>query len=73
MAKKKKTLPKNYKELIEEKDLAALKAMYDLCEIDAYNNGSDKKKPPCIQMMSLMNLCGGWRGRARTLTRIVIQ
>ncbi|MHC6202478.1 ankyrin repeat domain-containing protein [Breznakiellaceae bacterium SP9] len=43
MAKKKKTLPKNYKELIEAKDLSALKAMYATCEINAYNNGVDKK------------------------------
>jgi hypothetical protein len=43
MAKKKKTLPKNYKELIEAKDLPALKAIFDTSEINAYNNGVDKK------------------------------
>ena len=34
--KKKKTLPKNFKELIEIGDIAALKAVFDECEFDAY-------------------------------------
>ncbi len=43
MAKKKrKTLPKNFKELIEAGDIAALKAVYDDCELDAYG-GYDKE------------------------------
>ena len=42
MAKKRKTLPKNFKELVEANDITALKAIYDTCEIDAYNNGFDK-------------------------------
>lgn len=33
--KKKKTLPKNFSELIEKNDLAALKAVFDDCELDA--------------------------------------
>jgi len=35
MAKKKKTLPKNFKELIEKKDIEALKAVFDTCELEA--------------------------------------
>ncbi|MDR3296043.1 MAG: ankyrin repeat domain-containing protein [Clostridiales Family XIII bacterium] len=42
MAKKRKTLPKNFDELIKEKDLAALKAVFDVCEINA-NNGYSKQ------------------------------
>jgi hypothetical protein len=41
MAKKRKTLPKNFDELIKAKDIAALKAVYDACEINAYE-GFDK-------------------------------
>jgi len=37
MARKRKTLPKNFKELIESKDLAALKDVFDACEISAYS------------------------------------
>ncbi|MBN9299494.1 MAG: ankyrin repeat domain-containing protein [Filimonas sp.] len=35
MAKKKKTLPKNFSELIEAGDIAALMAVFDTCELDA--------------------------------------
>jgi hypothetical protein len=35
MAKKKKTLPKNFGELIKAKDIPALKAVFDACELDA--------------------------------------
>ncbi|PWB28398.1 ankyrin repeat domain-containing protein [Flavobacterium sp. HTF] len=35
MAKKKKTLPKNFDELIEKKDIEALKAVFDTCELEA--------------------------------------
>ncbi|WP_121965753.1 ankyrin repeat domain-containing protein [Myroides sp. N17-2] len=35
MAKKKKTLPKNFQELIDSNDITALKAVFDTCEIDA--------------------------------------
>jgi len=35
MAKKKKTLPKNFGELIKTKDITALKAVFDVCELDA--------------------------------------
>ncbi|MCC9044079.1 ankyrin repeat domain-containing protein [Myroides sp. M-43] len=35
MAKKKKTLPKNFQELVDSNDIAALKAVFDICEIDA--------------------------------------
>jgi len=42
MPKKRKTLPKNFKELIEAKDIERLKAVYDNCEIDAYNYGFDR-------------------------------
>ncbi|MDR3299445.1 MAG: ankyrin repeat domain-containing protein [Candidatus Accumulibacter sp.] len=33
--KKKKALPKNFKELIEAGDISALKAVFDVCELDA--------------------------------------
>ncbi|MDR3364866.1 MAG: ankyrin repeat domain-containing protein [Clostridiales Family XIII bacterium] len=35
MAKKKKALPKNFAELIRAKDIPALKAVFDSCELDA--------------------------------------
>lgn len=35
MAKKKKTLPKNFGELIEHKDIENLKKVFDTCELDA--------------------------------------
>jgi hypothetical protein len=35
MAKKKKTLPKNFGELIKTNDIPALKAVFDVCELDA--------------------------------------
>jgi ankyrin repeat protein len=34
--KKKKTLPKNFREMIEAGDVAALKAVYNDCELNAY-------------------------------------
>ena len=39
MAKKRKTLPKDFKELIEKKDINALKAIFDNCELDARESG----------------------------------
>ena len=42
MPKKRKTLPKNIKELIETKDISALKVIYDTCEINAYNDGFNR-------------------------------
>jgi ankyrin repeat protein len=36
MAKKRKTLPKNFGDLITAKDIPALKAVFDTCEIWAY-------------------------------------
>ena len=42
MAKKKKTLPANFKELLEAKDLDALKAVFNECELNAYNRYSFK-------------------------------
>jgi hypothetical protein len=41
MAKKKKSLPKNFEELLQAKDMAALKAVFETCELDA-TNGYDK-------------------------------
>ena len=35
MAKKKKTLPKNFGEIIEHKDIENLKKVFDTCELDA--------------------------------------
>ncbi|MDM1415266.1 ankyrin repeat domain-containing protein [Myroides odoratimimus] len=35
MAKKKKTLPKDFQELVDAKDMKALKKVFDTCEIDA--------------------------------------
>ena len=43
MAKKKKTLPANFYELIEAKDLEALKAVFNECELNAYDRHSFKK------------------------------
>ena len=43
MAKKKKTLPANFKELLEAKDLEALKAVFNECELNAYDRYSFKK------------------------------
>ena len=43
MAKKKKTLPANFNELIEAKDLDALKAVFNECELNAYDRYSFKK------------------------------
>lgn len=42
MAKKKKTLPANFNELIEAKDLDALKAVFNECELNAYDRRSFK-------------------------------
>ena len=42
MAKKKKTLPANFYELIEAKDLDALKAVFNECELNAYERRSFK-------------------------------
>ena len=36
MAKKRKTLPKNFGELIEARNIDALKAVFDACELNAY-------------------------------------
>ncbi len=38
MAKKRITLPKNFREMIKEGDIDALKAVYDKCELHAYDN-----------------------------------
>ena len=43
MAKKKKTLPANFYELIEAKDLDTLKAVFNECELNAYDRRSFKK------------------------------
>ena len=43
MAKKKKTLPANFYELLEAKDLEALKAVFNECELNAYDRHSFKK------------------------------
>ena len=43
MAKKKKTLPANFGELLEAKDLEALKAVFNECELNAYDRHSFKK------------------------------
>ena len=43
MAKKKKTLPANFYELIEAKDLEALKAVFNECELNAYDRRSFNK------------------------------
>ena len=42
MAKKKKTLPANFYELLEAKDLEALKAVFNECELNAYDRRSFK-------------------------------
>jgi hypothetical protein len=38
MAKKRKTLPKGFQELLEKGDVEALKAVYDTCELDAVDD-----------------------------------
>lgn len=43
MAKKKKTLPANFGELLEAKDLEALKAVFNECELNAYDRRSFNK------------------------------
>ena len=43
MAKKRKTLPANFYELIEAKDLDALKAVFNECELNAYDRRSFNK------------------------------
>ena len=43
MAKKKKTLPVNFGELLEANDLEALKAVFNECELNAYDRYSFKK------------------------------
>ena len=43
MAKKKKTLPANFGELLEAKDIEALKAVFNECELNAYDRYSFKK------------------------------
>ena len=43
MAKKKKTLPANFKELLEANDLEALKTVFNECELNAYDRYSFKK------------------------------
>ena len=43
MAKKKKTLPTNFYELLEAKDLEALKAVFNECELNAYDRRSFNK------------------------------
>jgi len=42
MAKKKKTLPANFGELLEAKDLEALKTVFNECELNAYDRYSFK-------------------------------
>ncbi len=37
MAKKRVTLPKNFDELITARDIEALKAVYDKCELTAHD------------------------------------
>ncbi len=43
VAKKKKTLPANFYELLETKDLEALKAVFNECELNAYDRRSFNK------------------------------
>ena len=43
MAKKKKTLPANFRELLEANDLEALKTVFNECELNAYDRYSFKK------------------------------
>ena len=42
MTKKKKTLPANFNELLEAKDLDALEAVFNECELNAYDRRSFK-------------------------------
>jgi len=42
MSKKKKTLPKNFRELVEAGDIPALKKVFDVCELDAYGEYGKK-------------------------------
>lgn len=40
MARKRKTLPKNFNELIEAGDITALQEVFTMCELDAYGGYS---------------------------------
>ena len=42
MAKKRKTLPKDFSELLATANIETLKAVYEKCELDAYD-GSNKE------------------------------
>ena len=42
MAKKRKTLPKNFKELIEDGNIDSLKAVFDKCELTAHDGNYSK-------------------------------
>lgn len=49
MPKKRKTLPKDFGELIKSEDIETLKAIFNKCEIDAYSGGKyDKKSALCF-------------------------
>ncbi|MCF6189061.1 MAG: ankyrin repeat domain-containing protein [Cocleimonas sp.] len=45
MARKRKTLPKDFEELLVTGDLESLKNIFDTCELDAYGGGSYSKRP----------------------------
>jgi ankyrin repeat protein len=42
VARKRRTLPKDFEELLKARDLDALKKVYDQCELTAYNRPSSK-------------------------------
>lgn len=48
--KKRKTLPKDFEELLATGDLEALKAVFDVCEIEAYSG-------PCKETAIMMSKC----------------
>lgn len=50
MAKKRKTLPKNFRELIEAKDIPALKEVFTTCEINAYHGYN---KEPALSFFNI--------------------
>ena len=51
MAKKRTTLPKDFKEILERNDLDELKAVFDGCDINAYER--DSRKTPALCMYGI--------------------
>lgn len=53
MAQKKLTLPKDFKQILDRNDLNELKAVYETCDINAYERGSYKTPALCMYGISV--------------------